>query len=65
MNFPRYVFKRGTGQDTGGGRFVAESVLVDSPEALAALGSGWCSSPVEAAAVGAPKPEEKPAKKAK
>lgn len=50
MDFPKYVFKRGTGKPVNdAGLFTAESILVESEEALSALGGGWCDSPVEAA----------------
>lgn len=66
MDFPRYVYKLGTGVKLNdSGLCAAESLLVASAEALALLGAGWVDSP--AAAV-APEPkheakaEEKPAK---
>lgn len=62
MEFPRWVYKRGTGKKVDdSGLCTAEAELVHSAEALAALGWDWCSSPVEAVT----KPEEKPAKKVK
>lgn len=56
MQFPKYVFKMGTGKVVNAnGLVVAESELVESAEALAALGSGWCDSPVGAMAAAAKK----------
>jgi hypothetical protein len=67
MEFPKYVYKRGTGRKLDdAGLFTAEARLVASPEELAALGPGWCGSPVEAAeARPEPKPEAKPEEKPK
>jgi len=58
MEFPRWVYKRGTGRKVDdSGMYTAESALVGSAEELAALGHGWCDSPVEAGTSSAP--EEK------
>lgn len=51
LEFPRYVYKRGTGKEVEGtnGRFQAEGVLVNSKEQLDALEGEWCDSPAAAA----------------
>lgn len=68
MGFPKHVYKRGTGRKVDdSGLFTAEFEVVRSEEELAALGSGWCDSPVDAgvAAQLELKHDEKPAKKVK
>lgn len=63
MEFPRFVYKRGTGKKVDdSGLFTAESALVKTPEDLEALGWDFCASPVDAAPVANPKQEEKPKK---
>lgn len=49
--FPKYVFKRGTGKASNdNGLYSAEACLVKSQEELSKLGSDWVNSPSEAAA---------------
>lgn len=58
MGFPKHVYKRGTGKAMDdSGLYSAESVLVNSEEALAKLEGEWCDSPVEAAVKAEPKPK--------